>query len=116
MKILAVDTDPSALQALIICLRSVFPNSEIHAYSDPLLAVKHGYNHRVDALFSEIDLKGLNGLEVALLVRKKQDLPISIIFISDNRAGCADGQLIANGFAQKPISAEKIKTFLLETE
>lgn len=69
MNVLVIDNDPIALEALALQLRESNPDSNVQVFTDPLLAVKYGYNHRVDMVYAKTVMRGLNGSDVVRLLR-----------------------------------------------
>ena len=69
MNILVIDNDPQALETLAATLREREPGSRVLAFTDPLLAVKYGYNNPVDAVYAKAVMRGLDGSDVARLLR-----------------------------------------------
>ena len=57
MNILAIDNDPKELEALTRRLREEEPGSRVLAFTDPLLAVKYGYNNPVDKVYAKTDMR-----------------------------------------------------------
>ncbi len=70
MNILVIDNDPNALEARAASLRKTRPGSRVLAFTDPLLAVKYGYNNPVDAVYAKTVMRGLGGDDVARLLRR----------------------------------------------
>ena len=68
MQIMVIDNNPANLAQLAAQLRKRYPCGRISAFTDPLLAVKHGFNHPVDLLFARSEMRGLNGREAARLL------------------------------------------------
>ena len=56
MNILAIDNDPKELEALTRRLREEEPGSRVLAFTDPLLAVKYGYNNPVAVSYTHLDV------------------------------------------------------------
>lgn len=69
MNILVIDNDPIALEARAAQLRAEEPAARVLAFTDPLLAVKYGYNNPVDRVYAKTDMRGLGGGDVARLLR-----------------------------------------------
>ncbi len=112
MIILAVDPDTAALERLSACLRAVYPDSEIVTFSDPLLAVKYGYNHSIDVLFAEIEMKGMGGFDIARLIRnsRKGETPVSVNFVTSTEEYRTDAlRFLADGYLRKPVDEDAIR-------
>ena len=68
MNILVIDNDPIALEARAAQLRAEEPAARVLAFTDPLLAVKYGYNNPVDRVYAKTTMRGLGGGDVARLL------------------------------------------------
>ena len=71
MKILTVANHIAILEELVKELSKIFPGSEIIAETDALMAGKYAFNHEVDIVFAEADMKRMNGLQLIQFVRHK---------------------------------------------
>lgn len=69
MNILVIDNDPAELERLTACLQEEGEDVKVTAFTDPLLAVKYGYNNPVDVVYAKTDMRGLGGEDVARLLR-----------------------------------------------
>ncbi len=109
LKILAVDTDRSALLTLTHCLCSMYPDDEIKPFFDPLLAVQYAFHHEVNAVYTEIAMKGLNGFELMRLIGSKQTSPVLFVFVTEtNDYRAAARCFMADGYTLKPVNREKL--------
>ena len=67
-------------------LREEEPGSRVLAFTDPLLAVKYGYNNPVDKVYAKTDMRGLRGNDVARLLEKVHpNLQIELLDDEDGR-------------------------------
>ena len=71
MKILTVENHIAILEELEKELSAVSPGSEIIRETDALMAGKYAFNHEVDIVFAEADMKRMNGLQLIQFVRHK---------------------------------------------
>lgn len=111
MKILIVANHIAILEELEKELSAVSPGSEIIRETDALMAGKYAFNHDIDMVFAETDMKRMNGLQLIRFVRHEhpgvksyligsaQDFSESFLIVSED----VDGLLIY------PFSKEKIK-------
>lgn len=114
MTILAVDPDAEALKALTLCLDAAFPQGEIHGFCDPLSAVKYGFNHRIDAIFTEIDMKLLSGFDLVRLIRERQAAEPAVCFLSEAPGqDLSPGLLAAEGYLAKPVTPDTVQNALM---
>lgn len=109
MTIFAVDDASTQLKALSRALREAAPDAVIRCFSDAAAALSAARESPCDAAFLEIQLPGMNGLELA--ERLKRLYPrVNIIFAagSDEYMGRAFA-LHASGYLRKPVSAEAVR-------
>ncbi len=107
MKFIVIDQDLKALYQLMRCLEEEYPESEIEPFFDPMLAVKYAYNHSVDAVFTELNMKRLDGFEVKRLIQGVQAKTMFYYITGD----VGDIPFIDDESEQvilKPISKEKV--------
>ena len=109
MKIIAVDDEKIALQGLIASIQKVAPNAEIHGFRLTGEAIAHMENDPCDVAFLDIEMKGMNGVEVAEKL-KAINPDVNIIFATgfgSYRDAAFD--LHASGYLIKPITEESVK-------
>ena len=71
MRILTAASRMSTLDELERELTAIFPDAEIIKETDALMAGKYAFNHAVDIVFAEADMKRMNGLELIRFVRQE---------------------------------------------
>ena len=69
MKIMTVGNHGAVLNELEKELSEIFPDGEIIRETDALMAGKYAFNHEVDMVFAEADMKRMNGLQLIQFVR-----------------------------------------------
>jgi DNA-binding LytR/AlgR family response regulator len=111
--VLAVDDVPPALDELCRLLREQPSISEVSGAADPLSALRMIQNGRYDAVFLDISMPGLDGLELASLLAKLSDPP-AIVFVTayEQHAVAAFG-IGAVDYLLKPIRAERLADALV---
>lgn len=109
IRIVIADDDPDFLALISETLGFAFPGSAIECVSDGTAALNTLDARRADLAVIDLDMPGLNGVELTAAVRAKpglRDLPILVVTA---RGGAPDWQLLqsmgANGFLLKPIDA-----------
>ena len=109
MKILLVDDEELQLIRLKKSIFNVLPNAEVFSYSNSIKAFEECSNKGIDLAFLDIEMPGLNGIQLAKKLKGTNPL-IKIIFVTayDNYALEAY-KLHASGYITKPVSEEKIK-------
>ena len=111
MKIFAIDDETAILSELHQSIQEARPEAEIHDFkfaADALKAITE--NGLIpDIVFSDIELPGMNGLDLA--VRIKQLAPmVKIIFVTGYSQYALEAyQQHINGYVLKPIDTEQIR-------
>jgi len=108
LRVLAVDDVRAALDELCRLLRAAPEVGDVHAAQDALGALKMIQAEPFDAVFLDISMPGLNGLELASLLAKLTDPPV-IVFVTayDGHAVSAYG-IGAVDYLLKPVRAERL--------
>jgi DNA-binding LytR/AlgR family response regulator len=108
-----VDDVPPALDELCRLLREAPSVSEVSGAGDPLAALRMIQSGRFDAVFLDISMPGLDGLELASLLAKLSEPP-AIVFVTayEQHAVAAFG-IGAVDYLLKPIRAERLSDALV---
>lgn len=114
MKVLLVDDEELQLLRLEGETKKVLSNAEFLIYNNPLKALEDKSINKVDIAFLDIEMPGMNGIQLAKKLKGINPL-IKIIFVTayDNYALEAY-KLHASGYVTKPVSEEKIKEEIAE--
>lgn len=110
MNLIAVDDERLALKNLLSKLKKVQPQAEIRGFTSPqtaLAEIQNGF--QPDIAFLDIEMYGMNGIELAL--RFKKAFPrINLIFVTGFSEYASDAFAIyASGYITKPVSIERIQ-------
>ncbi|WP_197320295.1 LytTR family DNA-binding domain-containing protein [Saccharomonospora sp. NB11] len=108
LRVLAVDDVPAALDDLCGMLRDAPEVAEVTAAGDAVGALKRLQSEEFDAVFLDIAMPGLDGLEFASLLTKLAKPPV-IVFVTayDEHAVAAFG-LGAVDYLLKPVRPERL--------
>ena len=109
MKIIAVDDEKIALQGLLMSIEKAAPNAEIKGFRYASDALEYMNTEHCDVAFLDIEMKGINGVELARAL-KEINPDINIIFstgFGSYRDVAFD--LHASGYLIKPITVEGVK-------
>ncbi|TLW91164.1 response regulator transcription factor [Saccharomonospora piscinae] len=108
LRVLAVDDVPAALQDLCGLLREAPEVGEVVPAGDAVAALKRLRSEEFDAVFLDIAMPGLDGLEFAGLLTKLARPPV-IVFVTayDEHAVAAFG-IGAVDYLLKPVRAERL--------
>jgi two-component SAPR family response regulator len=109
MKIIAVDDEKIALQGLLASIQKATPNADVYGFRYPREAIAHMESTPCDVAFLDIEMKGMNGIEVAEHL-KAINPDVNIIFstgFGSYRDAAFD--LHASGYLIKPITVDGVK-------
>ena len=112
LRVLAVDDVPPALEDVCRLLRDAPEVAEVTGAGDAVTALRMIQNDRFDAVFLDISMPGLDGLELAGLLAKLSEPPV-IVFVTahDGHAVTAYG-IGAVDYLLKPVRAERLSAAL----
>ena len=110
MNILLVDDEELQLLRLKNETKKVFSSDvTFYSYLNPLEALKENKDKKFDIAFLDIEMPGINGIQLAKELKKINPL-INIIFVTAYDDYAIDAyKLHASGYLSKPVSASKIK-------
>lgn len=111
MIIYALDDETLLLNSLVRAIKEASPTSEVHSFSygQPLLDELQSCTSKPSVAFLDIELPGMNGIEVAKRI-KILSPSTWIIFVTGFDSFAVDAYKIhAKGFITKPVTAKKIK-------
>lgn len=108
LTVLAVDDEPPALDELAYLLRAQDVIAHVHTASDATTALRLLRDGGVDAVFLDINMPGLDGLELAGILRNFAQPP-AVVFVTahDDRAVSAF-DLGAVDYVLKPLREERL--------
>lgn len=109
MLFFAIDDEPRMLSLLHKAIAEAEPGAEIMDFTegDDLLAALS--EHTPDVVFSDVELQGMTGLELAVKIKNAAP-EAKIIFVTGYSQYAADAfRLHANGYILKPAEAERIR-------
>ena len=108
LRVLAVDDVPLALTELCRLLRAAPEVGEVVAADDPISALRNIQADRFDAVFLDISMPGLDGVELANLLSNLSDPPV-IVFVTAHEEHAVTAYGIgAVDYLLKPVRAERL--------
>ena len=109
MRIIAVDDEKIALDALSSAIKAVVAEDEVISFRYPEDAVEYVKENTCDIAFLDVEMAGMSGVELAEEL-KKYNSEINIVFCTGygNYRDKAF-ELHASGYLMKPIAPEKVK-------
>ena len=109
MKIIAVDDEKIALQGLLSAIKRAAPEADIYGFRYTGEAIAHMESNPCDVAFLDIEMKGMNGVEVAeklLAINPNVNIIFATGFGSYRDAAF---DMHASGYLIKPITPESVK-------
>ena len=108
MTAICVDDEPLVLQLTLSLFRDLPGFQEVEGFAGPLEALDWLENHTPDIALLDIDMPGMNGLELARRIRDMHP-DTAVIFLTGYSEYALDAfQLLASGYLMKPINREKL--------
>ena len=112
MKVIHVDSNKFALDAMRDEFSRIVPEAELHCFELPDCALTFAEAQGCDVLLTEIELwsEPFGGIRLAKAVRKLNPR-VNIIFVtvcSENEVTCEMNDLRVSGFVTKPWTPEKL--------
>ncbi|WP_184841055.1 LytR/AlgR family response regulator transcription factor [Allocatelliglobosispora scoriae] len=108
LRVLAVDDEPPALDELAFLLRADSRISRVHTAGDATDALRILRDHEVEAVFLDIRMPGLDGLELARVLRRFA-APPAIVFVTAYDDGAVDAfDLGVVDYVRKPVRADRL--------
>ena len=108
MKVLVVDDEKPALDELVFLLQRDDRIAEVRACSSATDALKVLQESELDALFLDIQMPGLSGLELAQVLSRFKHPP-RIVFVTAHEEHAVDAfELQAVDYVLKPVRAERL--------
>ncbi|MDA8371127.1 MAG: LytTR family DNA-binding domain-containing protein [Nocardiopsaceae bacterium] len=112
LRVLVVDDVPLALEELCRLLRDAPEIGEVVAADDPISALKSIQGDRFDAVFLDISMPGLDGIELASLLAKLSEPPVIVFVTAHDRYAVTAYGIGAIDYLLKPVRAERLSTAL----
>jgi DNA-binding LytR/AlgR family response regulator len=106
--VLAVDDEPPALDELAYLLNADERVTHVHRAGDATEALRVLRDTEVDAVFLDIRMPGLDGMELARILRRFAQPP-AIVFVTAYDDGAVDAfDLGVTDYVRKPVRAERL--------
>lgn len=108
MNVLLVDDEKILLNKLLKLVKEELPQAQCYAFTKAQEAVEFSTGNQVDAIFLDIQMRGMDGLQVARLVQENNP-KVNIIFCTGFSDYALDAlEINCSGYLLKPITQEKI--------
>ena len=108
MKILLVDDEELQLLRLENASKKVLPEATIFSYTNPHKAFEENINNEIDIAFLDIEMPGINGIQLAKKLKAVHPL-IKVIFVTAYHEYALEAYKVhASGYITKPVNEAKI--------
>lgn len=108
LRVLAVDDEPPALDELAYLLRADPRVARVYPAADATEALRVLRDNDVDAVFLDIRMPGLDGMELARVLRRFAQPP-AIVFVTAYDDGAVDAfDLGVTDYVRKPVRSERL--------
>jgi two-component system LytT family response regulator len=113
LKVVIVDDEPAILELMQRLLERSGQVQVIGAYSLPSQALNHIYELNPDAVFLDIEMPGMNGIELAArLIERDEDL--QVVFVTGYNTYALEAfKVNALDYIMKPVTAGELSKTLL---
>ncbi len=112
LRVLVVDDEPPALDELTYLVSHAPGVAEVAGAGDATEALRYLHDHEVDALFLDINMPGLDGLELAR-VMSRFARPPRVVFVTAHEQHAVEAfELRATDYLLKPVRRERLREAL----
>jgi two-component system, LytTR family, response regulator len=108
LRVLAVDDVAPALDELRRLLAAAPEVAEVATAADPITALRLVQAGPLDAVFLDISMPGLDGMELAALLARMTDPPVLVFVTAYEEHAAAAYRIGAVDYLLKPVSAERL--------
>lgn len=108
LTVLAVDDEAPALDELIYLLTNNESVGEVHGVSDANAALRELSEHSIDAIFLDINMPGLSGLELAAVLGNFSNPPAVVFVTAHEDKAVAAFDVGAIDYLLKPLRRERL--------
>ncbi|MFI6778295.1 LytR/AlgR family response regulator transcription factor [Nocardia sp. NPDC050412] len=108
LRVLAVDDEKPALDELVYLLRAQSGVGDIHSASDATSALRLMRAHPIDAVFLDINMPGLDGMELAGILSEFANPPAVVFVTAHDDQAIAAFDLGAVDYLLKPLREARL--------
>ena len=109
LRIVAVDDEPLALELLVRTVHDVRPQAQIMAFTEAEGLLKYARENPVDVAFLDIQMRGINGVELADALRHLK-FPPAVVFVTAYSEHALDAfKVNAIDYLVKPVETERLQ-------
>ncbi len=112
MNVVLIDNNIGILEELVGVVKGVLPSSTISSFKDPMLAVKHVYNHATDIVISEVKTRPVSGFDVLRNLHKLRP-EMLVVLLSDEPSHESKAiEYGADGFLTQPLDPKALSELI----
>lgn len=112
MRIIAVDDEKIALEALVASISKVICETDVRGFENPEEALEYVLENDCDVAFLDIKLRGMTGLELARRLKENR-ANVNIIFVTGYSEYSLDAfRLYASDYLLKPATPDDVRMAL----
>lgn len=111
MLIFALDDEPLQLDVLADAIREAEPTAQVRTFGYAAAAIRamEEDNLRPDVVFSDIEMPGITGMELARILKEKSP-KTNVIFVTGFSQYAQEAYLLyPSGYVMKPVDAKRVK-------
>jgi DNA-binding LytR/AlgR family response regulator len=116
LRALVIDDEPPALEELRYRLQEAAPAAEVEAAATAIDALRLLRQHRFDAVFVDIQMPGLSGLELVDLVNDLDEPPAVVFVTAYEEYAVRAFERRAVDYLLKPVEPERLRETLERLE
>ena len=112
MRIIAVDDERLALEALVSSIKAAVPDADVRGFRDPAEAMDFLRAHICDVAFLDIRMRGISGLELARRIKELRG-STNIVFVTGYSEYALDAfRVCASDYLLKPPAPDAVRRAL----
>ena len=104
MNIIAVDDEKLALEGVMTAINKAKPDAKVQGFRHGMDAVKHVENNSCDVAFLDIEMREINGIELAKKIRELNPGAVFIFITGHEEFAFEAAQIHLSGFLAKPVN------------
>ncbi len=108
MKIICVDDEHLALQDVLVQCRSIPEVEQADGFSSGEQALEWLAGHQADIALLDIDMPGMDGIELAIRIREMKPETAVIFLTAYSQYAVQAFSIHASGYLMKPVDREKL--------
>ena len=108
MKIICVDDERLALEDVLVQCRSIPEVEQADGFASGEQALEWLTDHEADIALLDIDMPGMDGIELAIRIREKKPETAVIFLTAYSQYAVQAFSLHASGYLMKPVDREKL--------